>query len=50
MLLYSQPLEFTNILEVTDTFLRSNLSPGMGTLTEGILTGLALLVLMLPLH
>jgi len=44
MLLYSQPLEFTNILEVTDTFLRSNLSPGMATLTEGILTGLALLV------
>lgn len=44
MLLYSQPLEFTNILEVTDTFLRSNLSPGMATLTECILTGLVLLV------
>jgi len=44
MLLYSQPLEFTKILEAIDNFLRSNLSPVWANVAEGLLTGILLLV------
>ncbi len=44
MLIYSQPLEVTQILDTVDQFLRTHLSPGMVSLSKGILTGLLLLV------
>jgi len=44
MLIYSQPLEVTQILDTVDQFLRAHRSPGMGSLSKGILTGLLLLV------
>jgi len=44
MLIYSQPLEVTQILDTVDQFLRTHLSPGMVSLSKAILTGLLLLV------
>lgn len=44
MLLYSQPFEFTGLIEAINSYLNSNLSPLMASITKGILIIIALLV------
>ena len=43
MLIYSQPLELTQLLAAIDNFLQGNLTPGWAALVKGVLVGILLL-------
>lgn len=43
MLIYSQPLELTQLLAAIDIFLQGNLTPGWAALVKGVLVGILLL-------